>query len=227
MVERIRSDGVVALGKKLVDELGLDQSVDTLGRWMAHYVAEKMEAAESATGDVRDQKKAECKDAILELWAHRRNLPTGQRPFEEFEQIFRVMQTLNLDDPMPRYFREARLAAAKDDKSSLAKQWLDKASELDYTARTLIRYCLANAAQEAVDKSRDWVALAESAGVHKEIDLTAIRAIVEDGEALMQGNPDSKTRTRMEDLLQRLEAFTAVSSALSLDLRVKLKHKHS
>ena len=41
MVERIRSDSVLALGKKLVDELGLDQSVDTLGRWMAHYIAEK------------------------------------------------------------------------------------------------------------------------------------------------------------------------------------------
>ena len=42
MVKRIRSDSVLALGKKLVDELGLDQSVDTLGRWMAHYIAEKM-----------------------------------------------------------------------------------------------------------------------------------------------------------------------------------------
>ena len=47
MVRRIRSDSVLALGKKIVDELGLDQSADTLGRWMAHYLAEKMKDAEA------------------------------------------------------------------------------------------------------------------------------------------------------------------------------------
>jgi len=222
MAERIRSDSLVALGKKLVDQLGLEQSVDTLGRWMAHYVAEKMEAAESATGDARSQKMTECRDAILELWAHRRNLPTGQRPFDEFEQIFRVLQTLDLDDPLPRYFRQPRIAAAQDEESDSTKEWLDKAAELDNTARALIRYCLSNAAQEAVDKTRDWVALAESAAVGKEIDIRAIRAIVEDGEDLIPENPDSEERTKMEDLLTRLEAFTAVSASLSLHLRGKL-----
>ena len=44
------------LGKKLIDELGLDQSVDTLGRWMAHYIAEKMEDAQAAIGESRDRK---------------------------------------------------------------------------------------------------------------------------------------------------------------------------
>ena len=227
MVERIHSDSVVALGKKLVNELGLEQSVDTLGRWMAHYVAEKMEAAKSATGDARDQKMAECRDAILELWAHRSKLPTGQRPFEEFEQIFRVLQTLDLDDPTPRYFRQTKLAAAQDDEGDLTKQWLDKASELDCAARALIRYCLANAAQEAVDKSRDWVALAEAVAVEKEVDFMAIRAIVEDGEALISENPDSKARAKMEDLLKRLETFTAVSSALSSHLLGQLQQTGS
>ena len=70
MVRRIRSDSVLALGKKIVDELGLDQSVDTLGRWMAHDLAEKMKDAEAATGGAREQKISECSDAILKLWAH-------------------------------------------------------------------------------------------------------------------------------------------------------------
>ena len=82
MVERIRSDSVLALGKKLVDELGLEQSVDTLGRWMAHYIAEKMEAAESATGEARDRKMSECSDAILKLWAHRSELPNASTPVQ-------------------------------------------------------------------------------------------------------------------------------------------------
>jgi hypothetical protein len=44
---------VLALGRHLVAELQLEQSVDTLGRWLAHHVAEliaRAEAAEDATG---------------------------------------------------------------------------------------------------------------------------------------------------------------------------------
>lgn len=222
MGRRIRSDRVLALGKKLVDELGLDQSVDTLGRWMAHYIAEKMEAAKSATAEARDQEMSECSDAILKLWAHRNELPNGQRPFEEFEQIFRALKSLDLDDSTPRHFRQARLAAEQDDEDDSTKQWLNIASGLDGAARVLIRYCLATAAQGAVDKSRDWVALAEAIGEEEDIDLRTIRAIVEDVKILNSENPDDAARAKIEDLIEKLEAFTAFSSALSSCLREQL-----
>ena len=222
MVERIRSDSVLALGQKLVDELGLDQSVDTLGRWMAHYIAEKMEAAESATGEDRDRKMSECSDAILKLWAHRSELPDGRRPFEEFGQIFRVLQSLDIDDPTSRYFRQARSAAEQDDEDDATKQWLNIASGVDDAARVLIRYCLATAAQEAVDKSREWVALAEAIAEEKEIDIRMVRAIVEDAEVLNSENPDDTARAKIEDLIKKLEAFTDFSSTLSACLRGQL-----
>ena len=68
MDERIHSDSVLALGKKIVDELDADRPVDTLSRWMAHYIAEKIEDAETATDESRDRKMSECSDAILKLW---------------------------------------------------------------------------------------------------------------------------------------------------------------
>ena len=34
--ESARSEAILALGRRLVQELGLEPSVDTLGRWMAH-----------------------------------------------------------------------------------------------------------------------------------------------------------------------------------------------
>ena len=37
---------IINLGKALVEEIGLDPGVDTLARWMAHYIAEQMEIAE-------------------------------------------------------------------------------------------------------------------------------------------------------------------------------------
>lgn len=227
MVERIHFDGVVALGNKLVDELGLDESVDTLGRWMAHYIAEKMEAAESATGEARDQKMTECRDAILKLWAYRSKLPNGQRPFREFEQVFRALKSLDLDDPTPRYFAQASLAAEQDEESDATKRWLKKASGVDCAAKALIRYCLANAAQDAVDKSRDWVALAEAIARDEETDIRAIRFIVEGAEVFTSENPDNKSRARLEELLKELEAFAAASRELSSHLRAHLNQASS
>ncbi len=227
MVEHIHSDSVVALGKKLVDELGLDQSVDTLGRWMAHYVAEKMEAAESATGDARDQEMSECRNAILKLWAHRSELPNGQRPFREFERVFRALRSLDLDDPTPRYFAQASSAVEQDEESDATKRWLEKASEIDSAAKALIRYCLANAAQDAVDRSRDWVALAEAIARDEEADIRAIRAIAEGTEVFTPENPDDKSRARMEELLRKLEAFATASDELSSHLRAQLSQASS
>ncbi len=45
------SDSVLALGKKLADELGTDQRADTLSRWMSHWIAELMRSASGAAGE--------------------------------------------------------------------------------------------------------------------------------------------------------------------------------
>ena len=214
MVERIRFDRVLELGKKLVNELGLDQSVDTLGRWMAQYIAEKIENARSETGEARDQKMSECADAILKLWAHRSELPNGKRPFEEFEQIFHVLQSLDLDDSAQRYFRQIRSGVPQEDESEPAKQWLEIASGLDNATRVLIRHCLATAAQEAVDKSRDWVALAEAIANEQDFDVRMILSIADDTEVLNTDNPDATAKAQIKDILERMQAFIAMSGKL-------------
>jgi hypothetical protein len=70
-----RSEAVLKLGKKIVDELGLDQSVDTLGRWMAHYIAELIVDVEAAEANDKAGKMAKCVAAILDLWRHRNPFP--------------------------------------------------------------------------------------------------------------------------------------------------------
>lgn len=212
MGERIASDNVLALGKKLVEELGEEQSADTLSQWMAHYIAEKIEEASTATADKRDQKMHECYDAILKLWTHRNSLPHGQRPFEQFEAIFRVLQSLDLEATLPRYFAQARLAADPCSENDCTRQWLNAASEIDYAARALIRYCLGTAAAGAADKSRDWVALAEAVAGENDFDTMTARFIVADADMLNPENPDDTLRSRTKNLLKRLEAFNTLSS---------------
>ena len=66
---------VVRLGDRIVKELGLADSIDTLGRWMAHRVAELIEAAEDD-----EAVKEQASDLILRLWGHRSDWPHGWPP---------------------------------------------------------------------------------------------------------------------------------------------------
>jgi hypothetical protein len=67
------------LGKRIVEEFGLSDSVDTLGRWMSHRIAELMERAESTVDAVeREAIRRQCSDLIIRLWERRAHWPYGQ-----------------------------------------------------------------------------------------------------------------------------------------------------
>jgi hypothetical protein len=69
----------VTLGIRIVRELGLEDSVDTLGRWMSHYLAELIERAEqSDQGKEKETAKRECSDLIMKVWEKRKYWPHGQ-----------------------------------------------------------------------------------------------------------------------------------------------------
>ena len=177
-----RSENVIDLGNQIVGQLALDEIGDTLATWMAHYVAEKVQAAEHATSDDRDHRSNVCAEAILTLWRHRNELPSGKRPFEEIEPIARALQSLDPDDTTPRYFRQARSLAPLQEEAAETARWLEIAAGLDYTARILIRYCLVAAAGAAIDKSRRWVELAHAASLANGIDIQIVHLIEETGQ---------------------------------------------
>ena len=108
---------ILDLGRALVEELGLDPGVDTLSRWMAHYIAELIEAAETAKVEERPAKLAKFADAILKLWEHRHHLPNGKRPFEDLEPILRALESLDPNDDTARYFRSLRMASDESEKN--------------------------------------------------------------------------------------------------------------
>ncbi len=62
------------MGDHIVQRLGLEKSVDTLGRWMAHRITELIERA----GDERA--KREATDLILRCWERRRGWTSGWPP---------------------------------------------------------------------------------------------------------------------------------------------------
>lgn len=222
MVESVRCKATLDLGRKLVKELGLDQSVDTLGRWMAHYIAELIQDAEKASAEEKPAKMQACCDAILNLWKHQHVLPGGKRPFEELEPILRTLDSLDPENDTPRYFRSERAVVDDAKENDETKSWLKLIDGLDYSAKILIRYCLTQAAQNALNKSLEWVSLAEAAGVDESAEFPLVRVMFEDDNVLKASDPDEKERKHIEDRVERLESFAEMAMAVAKELRQKL-----
>ncbi len=209
-----QSKGVLDLGKKLVDELGLDKSVDTLGRWMAHYIAELILDAESAAPEDKASKQEHCASAVLDLWRHRAELPNGTRPFEDVEPIFRALENLDPCNETPQYFRRLRMMAADTEPDIEAEKWLKMADSIDTIARRLIRHCLVRASQTAQEKTAEWVELAEAAGLDDDMDVRALRILFVEAELSGDEAPEDTERKEIEEWLSRLEAFQEVAKGL-------------
>ena len=75
---------MMQLGEQIVKELELERSDDILGRWLAHHVAELMQAARAAqrsgTSQEATDASQQCRTAILQLWRHRSDWPHGWPP---------------------------------------------------------------------------------------------------------------------------------------------------
>jgi len=212
----------VALGRKLVDQLGAEPPVDTLSRWMAHYVAELIDAASNAAPEERAAAERKCFETILELWGHRAELPDGRRPFESLEPIVRALESLDPDNEMPRFFRSVRRSIDKTEESSHTLSLFEFVNGIDSSARILIGYTLADAAHSALDESKDWVAAAEKAGTGPGF-VHVLTSFVAGGRDVDEQSDGSELeRERLSDHLERLEAFTNAAALLADDVRARL-----
>lgn len=218
-----RFEQVLALGRKLVEEFGREPSVDTLGRWMAHYVAELMNAAENASPQEREVTKKRCFDAILELWSHRAELPSGKRPFESIEPIMRALESLDPDDEFPRYFRNIRNRIEEEEGASQIQNLIAFVEDLDSIAKILIGYTLSEAARSTLDTSREWVALAENAGAEFGVESVVIRFVSGGASNDKEDDKNVLDRERLQDRITRLEAFTKVAALVCDDFKDRLK----
>jgi len=85
---------IIKLGKKLVKELDLEYSVNTLARWMSHYLAELIENIDKAKSN-KEKKllQQECCDVILKVWSQKENLPI-RKPLDDLKPVIEILQVL-------------------------------------------------------------------------------------------------------------------------------------
>jgi hypothetical protein len=83
------------LGKVLVSELKLEDSRDTLAKWLAHHVAELMVATDQEPNPAKKKKAAEqAVETILRIWSQRDHLPGNANPFAPYRNILQILTAL-------------------------------------------------------------------------------------------------------------------------------------
>jgi hypothetical protein len=214
---------IINLGKALVEELDTGSGVDTLARWMAHYIAEKMTIAENAVGDDKMRAEHKCFETILKLWQHRSSLPDGQRPFESFEPIFRVLKGLDPGNEQPYYISDLLIEDEKIKVTDSVQKWLDVALDIDEVARIWLDYVFKQAALCAKDeKTLKW--LENSIDLQDNDDSAIITYLISDDflpKVSDERKKDSKKQL-IKDRIKKLEEFSEFNQKLLAVLKEEL-----
>jgi hypothetical protein len=210
-----RSKALLAMGKRLVTALRSDD--DLISDWMAHLIAERMQAAEASTGAERQAAEQACAQEIMRLWEHRYMAPEGVNPLGDFVPLARAIESL---EPGERRFRYAGnvLSLANDDTEEGCTNWLEFAKKADHAARDVIRFALNRAADEITADEELQKALSEAIDAQLDVNLEIllIQSIRRGGiEEEVVDVRDKVTRAQAA----RLEAFASMVSQVARDLR--------
>lgn len=112
------------LGQHLVNELGMEPGVDTLGRWMAHHLAGLIDAARNAKEDAkRRDAEARAAKTIVSLWEHRASLPGRAYPLARFRNVISVLESWR---PGAGPFAPTRLSSERQTLAAEVTEYVDR-----------------------------------------------------------------------------------------------------
>jgi hypothetical protein len=136
------------------------------------------------------------------------------------EPIERTLASLDVDRTDFRYSSEVLRKAAVADADEGAKQWLEVAIGIDYSARLLVQFALRLAGERAASQSEPWVELARNAGAEEDVGSLTLRFIVE--HAADNDAEEDAQRTALLDKVSRLERFALSATSVARILRAEL-----
>ncbi|MDC5840414.1 hypothetical protein OPW33_13875 [Vibrio europaeus] len=203
---------VINLGKKLISSFQ-ENDLDYITAWMINYLSEQILLAEN--GD--EEAKKQCFNTIIQLWESRSVFPDGTRPFENFEPIFKALDSLSPETVMPRYFSNS-YDGQENEQLGGSTSWVELAKHLDSAARTLITFIFEQAVEHAKnDNTKDWLQHVSGA-----VDSNEYQFIARFSDEIA---PD-KTEQRVQNLSNRiakLEAFEKISKSIRQGLQEELR----
>ena len=147
-----RSPEVIALGNRLVQELGKHSAFDTLAKWLSTHLAQKILEAEGETdAQVKEVTQSKCVELILRLWEKRQQLLQTARPLGRIQKAIEVLADLHPDQQSYSFGYGQRF----DDPTS---PWLNFAKNLELSKRRLFGLAfLAGVCEMDLGAERTWI----------------------------------------------------------------------
>ncbi|MEQ8474510.1 MAG: hypothetical protein RIC35_25150 [Marinoscillum sp.] len=227
------SQKILDLGKSIVKELELDPGVDTLSKWMAHYVAEKIELTEKLTGSKKTKAEKECCEIILKLWESRYAVPRLKSYLDDFKPFFETLEKLHSNKETPFFYpSEIRLdiqEESNDAEKARVKNSLDHVLLIDKIARSIISELLSqvvsqiNLSEEKLEYLKNSI---DSIDYHDRRIIT----FTSDYKKYLESQEDDESNERIDELkikLSQLEEFDSIKKALEDKLNTEIKELRS
>lgn len=144
-------DAILKLGKKIIKELQLEHTGNTLVRWLIHYISELMEKANKAeAGKKKEQLRKECCETILELWHNREFLPM-KKPLQNVNPILEILEVFKERDFLisPRWLEYRALP--RDNK------WANFVDLVKNNSEKIFNQCMdVNFNEEIIFQEKEW-----------------------------------------------------------------------
>jgi len=200
---------VINLGKKLVSNFKQNDP-DEITSWIINYLAEQIELAENTSCE---QTKRNCFKTILQLWESHSTFPNGTRPFENFETIFKALDSLSPESSIPRYFINQNNEKPHTELDASAT-WVEAATKLDTMARVLISFMFKQAIENAITaETKNWLKT-----LYGTVDANEVNFIIRHNNE----NHPNKAQQRIDELANRIDQLETFEN-LSQDIRSELK----
>jgi hypothetical protein len=169
----------MALGERILAELGDPHTNSTLTRWLAHHTARlisEADKAREASAPDADAQEAEARQAILQLWQARATWPAGWPPPRATE-IVRLLDDLPSLDDEEGWYRDTVLGRLQDvhyhvlavltdlitsDGTDVEQGWLDTFGDKLTPAEALLLRRAAARPRRIESLSRWWKQMEES-----------------------------------------------------------------
>jgi hypothetical protein len=197
---------ILVLGQQIVKDLRLEPGVDTLGRWMAHHLAELIIAADRASSPrERTTAKKEAVDLIVRIWDHRANIERIN-PMADLRSILDVLGNLAQ--------KHAPFADLLGTESSIAD-----AARRAYDLLRRVTICLSLLAAGGVDASSRGLRRARRTANHQTIqerELVARLSVWIEPTTLVTGKEMRRARNAGKSRAQEAETLDLPAIARNL-----------
>ncbi len=146
---------ILKLGKKLIKELDLVYTGNTLARWMVHYLAELMHSIEVCTSKTEKARlKKECCNVILELWEKRERIPI-EKPLTKLKPIIDVIGLLKKNE---HPFIHHRFLDNNKNLKNKHSSWFSFLETIKTNSERIYRKSLISMiSEEVLEKDKEWI----------------------------------------------------------------------